>query len=162
MHVRNIHERRFDVPPDRIGVLLDGLGSPADRLWPMARWPAMRLDRALQIGAVGGHGPIRYRVESYERGSKVRFQLLAPRGFDGFHGFEILPGATGTTLRHVLEMNARGPAVLTWPIVFRPLHDALVEDGLDTASRELGVEPRRRQWSFWVRMLRRAYRLWNK
>ena len=162
MQVRNIHERRFDAPPDHVGVLLDGLASPSDRLWPTSRWPPMRLDRALQIGAIGGHGPIEYHVELYEPGSRVRFRLRAPRGFDGYHGFEILSGATGTTLRHILEMNARGPAMMTWPVIFRPLHNALVEDCLDSASRELGEVPPSRQWSFWVRMLRRAYRLSNR
>lgn len=120
----------------------------------------MRLDRPLQVGAVGGHGPIRYQVETYEPGRRVRFRLCAPRGFDGFHGFEVVPtGGRGTTLRHVLEMNARGPALLTWPLVFRSLHDALVEDCLDNAACALGEVPRSRLWSLWVRMLRAGFRL---
>ena len=160
MQVRNIHERRFNVAQDRVAVLLDGLASHADRLWPSARWPAMRLDRPLQVGAGGGHGPIHYRVEIYEPGSSVRFRLHAPSGFDGFHAFEVVPdGATGTTLRHVLDMNVRGPAMLTWPILFRPLHDALLEDCLDTAAGALGEPPRAVEWSLWVRTLRRAFRL---
>jgi hypothetical protein len=120
----------------------------------------MRLDRPLQVGAIGGHGPIRYQVEMYEPGRRVRFRLRAPRGFDGFHGFEILPtDGNGTTLRHVLEMDARGPAVFTWPLVFSPLHDALVEDCLDRAARELGEVVPPREWSLWVRMLRAGIRL---
>lgn len=162
MRVRNVHHRWVNAPPDRVGVLLDGLASPTDRVWPSSRWPPMRLDKALQIGAMGGHGPIQYHVEVYEPGSRVRFRLRAPRGFDGFHGFEILPGATGTTLRHILEMNARGPALVTWPVLFRPLHDALVEDCLDNVSREFGEVLPARHWSLWVRILRRVYRLLHR
>jgi hypothetical protein len=120
----------------------------------------MRLDRPLQVGAAGGHGPVRYEVETYEPGRLVRFRLRAPRGFDGFHGFEVIATrAQRTTLRHVLEMTARGPALLTWPIVFRPLHDALVEDCLDSAARAVGEAPVLRAWPLGVRILRRGFRL---
>jgi hypothetical protein len=157
--VHNVHERRFAAPVVQVGALIDTLASPDDRLWP-SRWPAMRLDRPLQLGAVGGHGPIHYRVDTYEPGRRVHFTLRAPQGFDGFHGFEIeSTSLQGTTLRHILHMNARGPAVLTWPIVFGPLHDALVEDCLDAAARALGETPRSKPWSLWVRMLRRGFRL---
>jgi hypothetical protein len=160
MQVRNVHQRSFGVPPRQIAILLDGLASEEDRLWPSSRWPRMRLDRPLQVGAAGGHGPIRYEVETYEPGRIVRFRLRAPRGFDGFHAFEVVAiGAERTTLRHVLEMTARGPALLTWPIVFHPLHDALVEDCLDGAARAVGEAPASRPWSLWVRVLRRAFRL---
>jgi len=120
----------------------------------------MHLDRPLQLGAVGGHGPIHYRVDTYEPGRRVHFTLRAPQGFDGFHGFEIESTPLhGTTLRHVIHMTARGPAVLTWPVVFGPLHDALLEDCLDAAARALGETPRSKPWSLWVRTLRRGYRL---
>jgi len=120
----------------------------------------MRLNRPLQVGATGGHGPIRYEVEAYEPGRLVRFRLHAPPGFDGFHAFEVVAtGADETTLRHVLQMTARGSALLTWPIVFRPLHDALVEDCLDRAARAIGEQPASRPWSLWVRFVRRLFRL---
>jgi hypothetical protein len=45
------------------------------------------------------------------------------------------------------------------PIVFRPLHDALVEDCLDRAAQAVGEAPELRPWSLWVRILRRAFRL---
>jgi hypothetical protein len=158
--VHNVHERRFSAPPEQVGALLDELASPVDRLWPSARWPRMRLDRPLQIGAAGGHGPVRYLVETYEPGRCVRFGLRAPSGFDGFHGFEVMSSrGEGTTLRHVLDMNARGPALLTWPVIFRPLHDALVEDCLDSAASALGEVPRDQPWTLWVRLLRSGFRL---
>jgi len=93
----------------------------------------------------------------------VRFALRAPDGFHGFHGLEVISaGAQGTTLRHVLEMNAQGRAMLTWPAVFRPLHDALVEDCLDNAAFALGEATRSRPWSLWIRILRAAFRRWGR
>jgi hypothetical protein len=39
-------------------------------------------------------------------------------------------------------------------LIYRPLHDALIEDSLATAERSLGVAGVRPQWSVWVRLLR--------
>jgi hypothetical protein len=116
----------------------------------------MRLDKPLQPGATGGHGPIRYSVVSYEPGRKVTFEFISPRGFVGRHWFEIVgDGATGTVLRHTIEMSLVGSALLAWPIVIRPLHDALVEDALTNAQVALGEQPTPQAWSPWVRLLRR-------
>jgi hypothetical protein len=57
-------------------------------------------------------------------------------------------------LRHTLEMTTHGPALLSWPVVFRPLHDALLEDSLALAQAALGERPNVRRWSNWVRLLR--------
>jgi hypothetical protein len=115
----------------------------------------MTLDRPLSVGAVGGHGPVRYTVEAYEQEQSVRFRFTAPRGFIGTHGFEVESLGEGTTrLRHVLEMKTSGWATVTWPLVFRPLHDALIEDSFDRAERSLGLEPHPARWSPWVRLLR--------
>jgi hypothetical protein len=160
VRIRNVHARAFAASPEQLAPLLDGLASPHDALWPRDRWPAMRLDRPLQVGAVGGHGPIRYRVEAYSPGRAVRFRLTAPSGFDGYHGFDLdAASPSGATLRHTLEMHLRGPAWLTWPLVFRPLHDALVEDCLDRAAQVLGTPPPPRRWSPYVRLLRGLFRL---
>jgi len=56
--------------------------------------------------------------------------------------------------RHTLKMTTNGLAVLSWPVVYRPIHDALIEESLATAEASLGREPRIRHWSFWVRFLR--------
>jgi len=90
--VGNLHERYLPAPPAVVGALLDGLASPADALWPTVWWTAMRLDRPLGVGAHGGHGPIRYRVEHHDPGRHVRFRFEAPAGFDGFHEYAVLPG----------------------------------------------------------------------
>jgi hypothetical protein len=154
MVVRNVHERELACAATRAGALIDTLASRDDRLWPHDRWPAMRLDRPLQVGAAGGHGPVRYVVEAYEPGRRVRFRFTGPRGFHGWHEFAVHASSGGCRLVHVLEMNARGPARISWPVVYRPLHDALVEDALDRAERILTGEEATSRWSLYVRMLR--------
>jgi hypothetical protein len=153
--VLNVHERGVAAPAAAVGALLDGLSSLHDRLWPADRWPPMRFDRPLQVGARGGHGPVRYDVGAYTPGVSIRFDFTGPRGFHGHHRFEVaVAGQRRTVLRHVVEMETRGLAVLTWPLVFGPLHDALLEDALDRAERSLGLAPEGARWSPWVRLLR--------
>jgi hypothetical protein len=117
----------------------------------------MHFDSDLAVGAIGGHGPIRYFVEEYDPGRKVVFRFTGPSGFIGTHGFELETASPATvTVRHVLEMRPRGAAHLTWPFVFRPLHDALLEDALDCAETYVtGTAPSiPAQWSWYVRFLR--------
>jgi hypothetical protein len=153
--VTNVHERRIAASPAAVGELLDSLGRRGDLLWPEEQWPAMRFDGPLRAGASGGHGPIRYVIEGYEPGHSIHFRFTRPRGFDGTHRFEVIPDGAGTTvLRHVLEMRTTRRARWTWPVVFRPLHDALVEDAFDKAERQLGSIPRPRRWGWTVRALR--------
>lgn len=154
MKVRNVHERSFHAT-DRVGRLIDSLASPADALWPIQSWPRMVFDRPLEVGAAGGHGPIRYIVEDYQPGRSIRFRFTGPKGFNGSHGYEVVAGGPGTVvLRHVLEMTTSGLAVLSWPFMYRPLHDALIEDSLATAQASLGDPPTVKPWSIWVRILR--------
>lgn len=151
-----VHERRLPSRPDEVGALIDSLASRKDRLWPRDAWPSMRLDSGLRVGSEGGHGPIRYRVEAYEPSRLVRFRFTAPRGLDGTHEFVVVPTGEGTTLRHVIDMRVSGLAYLTWPAIYSPLHDALIEDALDRAESALGVGAgRRAPWSPRVRVLRR-------
>lgn len=158
MQVLNGHERVLAAEPAEVGALLDRLSSHEDGIWPRDRWPSMRFDRPLGVGAVGGHGPIRYDVEDYQPGRSVRFRFTAPRGFLGTHGYEIEERPEGVVLRHMLKMRTEGPALLSWPLVFRPLHDALIEDSLDRAERSLGREPARpARWSLRVRLLRSLF-----
>ena len=157
MQVRNIHQRELSVAIDRAGQLIDTLASPRDKLWPKDRWPRMQFDRPLSDGAAGGHGPVRYVIDRYRPGRSIRFRFQQPAGFHGFHGFEVIESKPGVTLlRHTLEMKTTGPALFSWPLVFRPLHDALIEDSLSRAEASLGFAPRRIPWSLWVRLLRRV------
>jgi hypothetical protein len=158
--IRNVHERTLPATCDSIAALIASLASADDRLWPRQWWPAVRFDRPLSVGADGGHGPIRYVVASYVPGECVVFRFTAPRGFHGTHAYFIEPvSSTHTRLRHVLEMRITGTALLSWSLVFRPLHDALIEDSLDVAEVNLGLKPlAERRWSWWVRLVRGAIR----
>jgi hypothetical protein len=154
--VRNIHHRTLRAHVQDVAPLLDGLASPKDALWPVESWPRMRFDRPLQVGAQGGHGPIRYSVVAYEPGRRVEFKFTGPRGFDGGHCFEVQAQDRGSKLIHTLEMNATGIAAITWPLAFEHLHDALVEDGLSKAQRYLNEQPLPVPWSPRVVLLRRV------
>jgi hypothetical protein len=126
----------------------------------------------LAEGLRGGHGPIRYDLETYDPGRRVVFRFRAPRGFDGTHSLQILElsetggkggaGRARCLLRHEIVMRVWGPARVTWPLVIRPLHDALLEDALDKAERAYPCdsEPKRSaRWSFRVRVLRALFTL---
>jgi hypothetical protein len=156
--VLNIHTRDLHASRDAVGAFLDSLASNQDLLWPHDRWPAIRFDRPLQIGAVGGHGPIRYRVEVYEPGRAILFRFTGSSGIHGTHGFEIKDSAPGMVrLEHRLSMRLSGVDLLSWPLMFRWLHDALVEDALDRAEAAVTSQPlQERHWSLWVRFLRRV------
>jgi hypothetical protein len=155
MEVLNIHERVFETDPLQIGALIDSLASKGDRLWPNHVWPRMEFDRPLGVGADGGHGPIRYYVEEYTPGQSIKFRFTGPKGFDGFHGFEIISAPEQpVVLRHTLRMNTYGPAIVSWPLVYRPMHDALIEDSLSTAQVSLGLTPKIQAWSLRVKILR--------
>jgi hypothetical protein len=157
MKVSNIHERVLHASAEKVGALIDGLASAHDPLWPIDRWPPMQFDGPLGVGASGGHGPIRYVVESYSPGRSVQFRFLAPKGFLGIHRFEIEPiDGKATMLRHVIDMQASGRTWLVWALAIRPLHDALMEDALDRAEASIGRPSPQRTWSVWVRFLRWA------
>jgi hypothetical protein len=153
--VRNIHQRKINIAAQEVGILLDSLSSNDDKLWPSESWPRMKFDKPLQAGAKGGHGPIRYFVESYQKGKSIKFRFTGPKGFDGFHEFTIEGiSSTETLLKHSLIMNSKGIAIFTWVFGFRPLHDALVEDAFDKAEMSLGISSVKKSWSGWVRFLR--------
>jgi hypothetical protein len=155
LKVHNVHERELPASPQQVGALIDSLSSRDDALWPRQCWPRMAFDRPLGVGAAGGHVAVRYVVEAYEPGHSIRFRFTGPRGFDGHHRLEIVPlTEQRCTLRHRIEMTTRGAARLTWPLFFRPLHDALVEDALAVAQASLGLQPDVRPWPLWVRLLR--------
>ncbi|WIV57376.1 SRPBCC family protein [Amycolatopsis nalaikhensis] len=148
--VRNVHTRRFPVASDALVPLLETLGTPEDRLWPVADWPPTRLDGPRVPGTPAGHGPVRYVLEEVTP-TRLRFRFTAPAGVHGHHEFLIADG----TLTHVLEATLHGSARLSWPLFFRPMHDALLEQLLDRAELALtGAVARPVRWSPYVRFLR--------
>lgn len=158
--VFNEHERVLPAPPEEVGALLDKLGSDEDELWPSELWPPMRMDRGgLEVGATGGHGPIRYRVVEYDPGRAVEFRFTGPPGFLGSHEFlverAVADGKPASRLRHVIALTPLGDAKYKWPLFYRPLHDALMEDLLDRAEARLSGRPvPAPRWSWWVKLLR--------
>jgi hypothetical protein len=155
MKVVNVHQRLLHASRERAGSIIDALASPADAIWRQHDWPRMKFDRPLGVGAAGGHGPIRYVVAAYSPGEAIRFRFTGPKGFDGWHGLEVIDAtAVHCVLEHRIEMRVHGRALLTWPLIYRPLHDALIEDALACAQSALGNEPHRVPWSPWVRLLR--------
>jgi hypothetical protein len=155
LRILNVHERELTAPAPAVGALINSLASDQDALWPRTTWPAMRFDRPLAAGAIGGHGPIRYAVEEFQPGHMVKFRFLGPRGFNGHHRFDVLTQEDDTAvLRHTIDMSANGLALLAWLLAIRPLHDALLEDALAQAQTSLGLPPVVRPWSLWVKVLR--------
>lgn len=154
----NVHERRYRAPASDLAALLATLSTKDDRVWPHHAWPRMRLAPGLEVGASGGHGPVRYCVEACDPASEIRFRFTGPRGFDGWHAFQVRAlTPTTTLLRHEIRMQPRGWAKASWPLFFRPLHDALIEESFDKVGRELGDPPDKehtRGW--WARALHAA------
>lgn len=156
--VRSVHQRAIEASPAAVGSLLDQLAGDPDPLWPAPRWPPIRFDRPLSVGADGGHGPIPYTVAAYEPGRRIRFRFDPALGIDGHHELVVEPVATDRcVLRHELEGEAHGAVFLRWMCVLRWLHDALIEDLFDNAQQAItGKVVRPARWSPWVRLLRRT------
>ena len=150
----NVHSVKLRASPERAGALLDTLGSETDVLWPGDRWPPMRVEGPLRVGAAGRHGPVKYVVQEYVPSLRITFRFTEPTGFHGTHTFEVFPETEGCRLEHRVAMVPRGMARLSWPLVYGPLHDALAEDAVDRAVRALGETRAPNTWSAWVRLLR--------
>ena len=159
--ISNVHQRLLPASMDEGGALLDAVAEPGNALWPAPPWPALVLDRALGVGADGGHGPIRYACVSYQPGRRAEFEFRAPTPVRGRHAMELIEHPDGVLLQHTLIAEPIGiVGVLAWSVVFRALHDALLEDLLDRAETALGRPPRKpAQWSPYVRLLRGGYDL---
>jgi hypothetical protein len=154
--VFNRHERILKAPAERVGHLIDQLASSNDAVWPHNRgWPPMKFDRPLQVGAVGGHGPIGYTIDQYTPSQKIAFRFTAPKGFIGTHGLYLESiNANQTRLVHELEAKLEGNMKFSWIFLFRPMHDALVEDALDNAQLLFEPKIKRQSWSWYVKFLR--------
>lgn len=159
MKIKNVHERTARVAVERAREMLDSLATRGDELWPRHSWPPMRLDAPKDRNGRGGHGPIRYRVIEYAPGRKIVFefeQRALSRGLYGVHYFELDEHADGqVTARHTIDVRLGWPAILLWPILIRPLHDALIEDALDNFERAAGfASARRSDYNTYVSCLR--------
>ncbi len=155
MKVFNQHRRIYSTSKDELGKLIDTLSSENDLLWPHKLWPKMKFDKPLCCGANGGHGPIRYFVEEYQATSIIKFRFTGPSGFNGYHQYEVIEiNPKQAELIHTLEMNTSGFAIFSWPLIYQPLHDALIEDSLSFSGLNLGMLPHVTRWSLWTKILR--------
>lgn len=115
MKVLNIHKRTLSQPKSKVAEILKTLSTENDRIWPKENWPEMKFKNGIQLGANGGHGPIRYSVEKYNPDEIIQFQFSKPEGFDGVHKFEIKELADNKTeVKHTIEMNIKGKELLIW------------------------------------------------
>jgi hypothetical protein len=141
MKIRNVHLRELPVPSEEVGALIDGLGGPADRLWPAERWPTtpLELDGPLASGTESRQGLfeltlMRQRVEEYEPGRRVVFRFAPGLGLAGTHRLEVERlGPDRARLVHTLDCRVALRMLPVYPILIRQ-HDALVEDLLDRAE----------------------------
>jgi hypothetical protein len=156
MKTLNIHSRVIDQPLEVVSLLLDTLASTEDTIWPYENWPEMKFKHGLKEGSKGGHGMIRYTIEKYIPKKLIEFRFSKPVGFNGIHKLEILErGDRSTEIRHTIDAKMEGIAIMTWALVIRPLHDALLEDAFDKVENRYLSQKKRSEWSNWVRFLRR-------
>ena len=89
MKIINIHKREINQPKEEIVQLFKTLASENDLMLATNKWSPMQLDKGLQIGSKGGHGPIKYHVVDYNPEAFIVFEFDL-KGFNGTHQFNIL------------------------------------------------------------------------
>ena len=155
MKVLNIHRRIYPLSKHQIFDLLSTLSTPNDEIWPTENWPKMKLDNGLAIGSKGGHGPIKYFVESIFFGNQILFRFTSPKGFLGIHKFDVKSvDENKTELVHTIDMDAKNSGYFIWISSVKWLHNALIEDGLDKIHYKITGEKKLTKWSLWVKILR--------
>jgi len=103
----------------------------------------MDFDRGLEVGSRGGHGSLRYAVESHDPGRSVVFRFDPGSSLDGTHRLDVEPlGPNHSRLVHTLD--ARVGARL-WPAVpvLLGYHHAMTEDLLARADHAAAAVPLR-------------------
>ena len=155
MKVINIHKRQIDQPIHVLSDLLKTLATKNDMMLATDKWPGMKLDKGLQVGSRGGHGPIKYIVTDYREGHSITFQFDM-RGFNGFHKLELKElQPDKTELSHCIDMTTSGFATWKWAFAIRWLHDAYIEDAFDKVENHFLTDKKRSEWSCWVKLIRK-------
>lgn len=156
MKVLNIHKRTLNQPKRKVTELLKTLSTENDKIWPKEKWPEMKFKDGIQVGAKGGHGPIRYTVEKYNPNEIIQFRFSRPTGFNGIHKFEIKElDKEKTEIKHTINMNTAGKGTLIWAFAIRSLHNALIEDGFDKLENNFSNNRKSTEWNMWVRFIRK-------
>ena len=155
----SIHTRELPVAAEDVGALLDGLGSPGDRLWPADRWPTtpLEIDGPLAVGAHSRQGvlrltQIRQVVDDYVPGRRLAFRFAPGLGLVGWHSLEVESlGEHRCRLTHTLDAHLELRMIPVSPILIRQ-HDALAEDLLDRAEQVTTGRAVRSRWPASVRI----------
>jgi hypothetical protein len=158
LKIINFHKREIARPKSEIAKLFKTLATENDMMLATDKWSQMKLDKGLEVGSKGGHGPIKYLVTDYQQDKSITFQFDLT-GFDGFHKFELKELETHKTeLSHIIDMTTTGSATLKWTFAIRWLHDAYIEDAFDKVENHFSVDKKSSKWSWWVRTLRKVMR----
>ena len=153
MKVLNIHKRIINQPKAIVALDLATLSKENDAIWPLENWPAMRFKNGIKTG---GHGPIRCTMEEYNPSEIIQFRFTKPKGFDGIHKLELKEISNQKTeIKHTIDINTSGKAILSWIFVIRPLHNALIEDAFDKLENRYTANPKSTEWNVWVKFLRK-------
>lgn len=155
MKILNIHKREINQPKDEVAKLFRTLATETDLMLATEKWSPMKLDKGLQVGSKGGHGPMKYFVTDFQQDNSITFQFDLT-GFNGFHKFHLTELETNKTeLSHIIDMTTTGTATLKWAMAIRWLHDAYIEDALDKVENHFTVDKKSSEWSWWVMALRK-------
>ncbi|MCK6541208.1 hypothetical protein L6Q79_00840 [bacterium] len=156
MKVINIHTREIGQPKADIAKLLNTLATENDMMLATDKWSPMKLDKGLQVGSKGGHGPIKYVVTEYQPEKSITFQFNLI-GFNGYHRFDINEVEPNKTeLTHIIDMTTTGSATLKWVLAIRWLHDAYIEDAFDKIENQFTKDKKSSEWNWWVKILRKT------
>lgn len=130
----NVHERIVPGPLERSSELLEGILDPDTSVWPFDL-RRLELDRGLNPGSTGGHGPVRYSVVEHDLGRRVRFAFTPDAPIAGWHEFVLgdVP-SLGVRWRHELLIDPVDRWVREH---IEPSHDALIETLLDHVDTRL-------------------------
>lgn len=153
MRIINIHTRHIAAPAARIWPLLLTLGSSNDLVWPHEDWPRMKLDRPMQTGADGGHGPIHYRVSICEPAQRIRFEFT--QGSVGFHEVTLEDTEIGCLLTHTINTRPSLGFFFKWHFIIHFMHDAVIEDLFDKLQVQIEPLTQRSRWNMYVQFLRK-------
>lgn len=155
MKIINIHTRVINQPIHQLEELFATLATKHDMMIATEKWPPMRLDKGLEVGSRGGHGPIRYYITRFNANKFVRFQFDM-KGFEGFHQFEIIElGPEKSKLIHTIDMSTDGLGTIKWVVAIRWLHDAFIEDAFDKVESQFTLNKKTTNWNLWVIFLRK-------
>ena len=142
MRVQNRHARAISRPAEEVFGALEGLGTPADRIWPVASMPFERTPGPLTVGVTRErHGIIRAVLDELDHGRKMVWRAELPF-LKGTHGFDITETADGCRVEHLLDAEVAWWFAPVWVLKVRAIHDRIVERLLERLDSPSGTDAR--------------------